>query len=104
MYMLGVLLGLLCLSWAIAGASAGCYGEAIIAVLLVFCCVGIFVYDVTSPVETIETDIMTNDYAKYGLSIDSEKLGLVRYTENNATRWGATAKDRGEYSFIVFVE
>ena len=76
--------------------------EAVIAVLLVFCCVGIFVYDVTSPVETIETEVVTNDYAKYGLSINSEKLGLVRYTENNATRWGASAKDRDGYSFSGF--
>ena len=104
MYMLGVLLGILCLSWAIAGAGAGLYGEAVIAVLLVFCCVGIFVYDVTSPVETIETEIVTNDYAKYALPIESDKLGLVRYIENNATRWGASAKDRDEYSFLDFVE
>ena len=104
MYVLGFFIGIVMLLCTVNSLLEEKYTKAVVTLWLMVCCLGAIMYDVTSPIETVETEIVTNDYAKYGLSINSEKLGLVRYTENNATRWGARAKDRDEYSFLDFVE
>jgi len=64
----------------------------------------LLVVDITSPVETTERMVVTNDYARYGLDIESEKLGNVRIVTKDSTRPWAIWHDGVEYTFLSFVE
>lgn len=64
----------------------------------------LFIYDVGSPVEITETLIRTDDYEKYDIDIDSDRLGSIKEIERDGIMWGSILKDSVEYQFIDFLE
>ena len=59
-----IFIGIAMLLCTIGSLLEGEYTKALVTLLLMLCCLGAIIYDVTSPIETVETKVITNDYAK----------------------------------------
>lgn len=105
MGLLGMFIGITFLVWLILAIFDGeLYIGIACGLLLLLCIYGVF-WDVSSPVEIIVSEeIITNDYEKYGLEIESDRLGRIRKIEKEATNFGAVFNDSTTYSFIDFVD
>lgn len=60
--------------------------------------------DSTSPIETTERIVITNDYDEYDMNIASDKLGKIRIIEKTPTRTGAVFGEETIVEFIDFIE
>ncbi len=75
----------------------------VLIILIAFCLFGTL-YDILSPVEIKETIIITNDYEKYDLEIESGEPGRVKKIVTDSTNFGAMWKDKEEYVFLGWNE
>lgn len=70
-------------------------------VIGVFLCIGLIVYDKTSPVETTKSFIVTNDFEKYNINVVSDEPMRIKVVEEEATRFGAVFGDSTEYFLLT---
>lgn len=62
----------------------------------------LIIVDASSPVETTESYILTNDYQKYSIEIKSDKIGKIKVINKEATNSGAIFGYSRSYEFIDF--
>jgi len=101
---LGVVFGVLALTFCIGHAVLEAWKEAFICGIVALLFIALIVFDVTSPVEITERVVTTNDYDAYGLYVESDKLGNVRIVTKDSTRPLAIWHNGVERTFLSFVE
>ena len=77
----------------------------IITLLVVGLGIGAIVYEVTSPmIESEAYTIVTNDYAKYSVAIESDRTGVIKAVEIKPARKFTLLDGSTKYTFVEFVE
>lgn len=101
------IIGILVVTLAMMGLVAlGFDDTRTVLIMLTILGVGVYLllYDVGSPVEITETLIRTDDYEKYDVDIDSDRLGIIKEIERDGIMWGSILEDTVRYQFIDFLE
>jgi len=76
----------------------------LLGVAMILIGVAILVYDISSPTKiTVEKTFYTSDYEKYGLNIDSDKIGIVKKIRKKGTYPLSIYNNGKFYYFVNFV-
>ena len=76
----------------------------LLGVAIILIGIPILVYDIASPTEiTVEKTFYTSDYEKYGLNIDSDKIGIVKKIWKKGVYPLAIYNNGKFYYFVDFV-
>lgn len=103
MIFLGSMLLIISLVFSLVWVSTEGFDKSVlIGIIVALLSCGVINYDVSTETTTTTTYLYTNDYEKYNLDIDSNKIGKIRVDVIDGTRWGSISKDETVYTFIDF--
>lgn len=104
MLFFGIIIGVPMFILTIFSYSEEEYKSFLIFLAIMTACSWMCYYDLTGETTTTVTDFATNDYKKYGIEIDSYRIGIIRQTKIENISPYTISKNRTKYEFIDFAE